>query len=196
LYLKGTFPLLAFLRERVEDRVTPRDVGLIEAPEMAEQPNGRRVRQRIGRIRVIHVRAHEVWLEHAVDRDQTIDHRLEVPHVLAELHEVVGRRATFPPARLQLLEPLSQHARGLGVIEDVIAERRLERELRRRLRPPGDHLHQLLLEEAIVRETLRVLDHREPAPEIPAVDYGHLRSPPSARQDRAAQPNRAERLLA
>jgi hypothetical protein len=60
------------------------------------------------------------------------------------------------------------------VIEDVVAERRLERELGGRLRPPGDHLHQLLFEEAIVRQALGILDHREPAPEISAVDDGHL----------------------
>ena len=93
--------------------------------------------------------------------------------MLAEAGEVVGGRFLARPRRPQLLQPLAEQIGGLGVVEDVVAEGRLEGELRRGVRPAPDHLHQLDFEVAVVGQALRVLLDREAPAELASVYDRH-----------------------
>ena len=100
-----------------------------------------------------------------------------MPDVLAEPGEVVGGRLLAGPRRPQLLQPFAEQIGGLGMVEDVIAEGRLVGELGRGVRPAADHLHQLDLEVAVVRQALRVLLDREAPAKLASV-YDRHRIPP------------------
>ena len=81
--------------------------------------------------------------------------------MLQELRELVGRRLLPLASRAQLFEPLAERVRRLRVVVDVVAERRLERELRRRMAPAGDALEELDLQVPVVREPALVLPDGE-----------------------------------
>jgi hypothetical protein len=126
---------------------------------------------------VIDVAADQVRLQHAVDRHQAIDGVGKEPDVLAEPGELVRCRLLAGPRRPQLLQALAEQIGGMGVIEDVITEGRLVGELGRGVRPAADHLHQLDLEVAVVRQALRVLLDREAPAKLASV-YDRHRMPP------------------
>jgi len=129
-------------------------VGLVHRGQLPQRPAGGRVGEGIGGVGVVHVRADQVRLEHAVDGDEPLDGRLQVPDALAQAGEVVGRGLLPVAARPQLVQPLAEHRRRLSVVVDLVAERGLEGEVGRRVRPAPDHLHQLDLEVAVVGEPL------------------------------------------
>jgi hypothetical protein len=166
--------LAGLLGQRVEHRLPPRDVRLVGAGELVQEPHGRRVGQRIGGIGVVDVRAHQVRLQHAVDRDEPVDGRLQLPHVLAQAREISVRGVLAVASGAQLLQPLGEQLGVPRVVVDVVAEGRLEGELPRRMTPAAEHLHQLDLEIAVAREPLRVLRDGEAPSELPAIDDGHL----------------------
>ena len=101
--------------------------------------------------------------------------------MLAEPSEVVGGRFLAGPRRPQLLQPLAEQIGGLGMVEDVIAEGRLVGELRRGVRPAADHLHQLDLEIAVIRQSLGVLLDREASAKFASVYDRHVGSPLGSR---------------
>ena len=65
---------------------------LAQRRELPQQAHSRRIGQRVGGVSVVDVGADQMWLQHAVDRHQPVDRRVEVPDLLAQPGEVVGRR--------------------------------------------------------------------------------------------------------
>jgi hypothetical protein len=149
-------------------------MGLVHACELSQQADCWSVGERVRGLRVIDVRADEVRLKHPIDRDQPIDDRVEIPDVLAEASEIIRRRLVTIASRPQLVQPLAQQVRTLRMVEHVVAKGRFERELRRGVRPPTQHLHELYFQVAIVGQALSVLLNRKAATKLTAIDDGHL----------------------
>src|SRR5215203_7443124 len=131
-------------------------------------------------------------LQHAVDGDQAVDCGLEIPDVLAEPGEVVSSRLLAGPRRPQLLQTVAEQIGGLGMVEDVVTEGRLIRELGRGVGPASDHLHQLDFEVAIVGQAPRVLLHGKASAKLASV-YDRHRMPPFRSRSRGVEKSR--RLL-
>ena len=142
--------------------------------QLAQQPHGRGIGQRIGGVGVVDVGADQVRLQHPVDRDQPVDGVIEIPDVLAEPGELIGGRLLASRAERSCSSRSPSRSAAWAWSIDVIAKGRLEGELRRGVRPAGDHLHQLDFEIAIVGEALRVLLDGEPPAKFAAVDNWHF----------------------
>ncbi len=83
LYFKRAPAVLRGACETIEDGLAPGYVGLPHRRQLAEQSNCRGISEGIGRVRVIDIGTDQMWLEHAVHCHQTLQHRREVPDMLA-----------------------------------------------------------------------------------------------------------------
>ncbi len=151
LDLQRTLAIRGRLGQRFKHGLAPGNMGLSKCRQLAQQPHGERIGQRIGGIGVVDVRTHQMRLKHAVDGNQALDRGLELPHMFAQPSEVVGGGLLTVTVGAQLFKPLTQEVGRLHMIVDVIAKDGLERKLRRGMGPAADHLHQLDFQITVVR---------------------------------------------
>ncbi len=189
LHVEGALAVLRRAGQPFQHRLPPGHVRLAHRRQLPQEPYRRGVGQLIGGVGVVDVAADEMGLQHPVDGDEALHRVRKEPDVFAEAGEVVGGRFLAGARRPQLLQPLAEQIGGLGVVEDVVAEGRLEGELRRGVGPAADHLHELDFEVAVVGQALRVLLDREAPAELAAVYDGHGRPPSGVRVTGDALPD-------
>ncbi len=92
LHLQSLPPLLRVFGERFENSLAPGDVRLSHRRQLAQETDRRCVCQRVGGVGVVNVAAHQMRLEHAVDRCQASDRVIEFPDRFTQAGELVCAR--------------------------------------------------------------------------------------------------------